>query len=128
MPNVLIIDDSTTTRWFYRETLEAAGFAVDEAFNGLEGLEKAMISSFDLMVVDVNMPKMDGLTFLTEMRKREGIRATPAIMISTQDRPVDRTKAYSVGANAYFVKPIDPETLVRYGRAMTGVPAPRGHS
>ncbi len=128
MPNVLIIDDSATTRLFYRETLEAAGFAVEEAFNGLEGLEKAMSSPFDLMVVDVNMPKMDGLTFLSELRTREEIRATPAIMISTQDRPADRVKAYAVGANVYFVKPIDPETLVRYGRAMTGVPAPRGHS
>jgi two-component system chemotaxis response regulator CheY len=128
MPNILIIDDSATTRFFYREALEAAGFAVDEAFNGLEGLEKALISSFDLMLVDINMPKMDGLTFLAEVRKREEIRATPAIMISTQDRPADRARAYAVGANAYFVKPIDPDTLVRYGRAMTGVPAPRGHS
>lgn len=126
MPTVLIIDDSATTRLFYRETLEAAGFAVDEAFNGLEGLEKATIAAFDLVVVDVNMPKMDGLTFLSELRKREEIRATSAIMISTQDRPADRVKAYAVGANAYFVKPVDPDILLRYGRAMTGVPATLG--
>ena len=74
MPNVLIIDDSATTRLFYRETLEAAGFAVDEAINGLEGLEKTMTSPFDLIIVDINMPKMDGLTFLSELRKREEVR------------------------------------------------------
>ena len=125
MPNALVIDDSATTRLFYRETLEAAGFAVEEAINGLDGLEKAMTSPFDLVVVDINMPKMDGLTFLSELRKREEVRALPAIMISTQDRPADRAKAYAAGANIYFVKPIDPETLVRYGRLMTGAPAPR---
>jgi two-component system chemotaxis response regulator CheY len=125
MPSALIIDDSATTRSFYRETLEAAGFAVEEAINGLEGLEKAMTSPFDLLVVDVNMPKMDGLTFLSELRRREEIRALPAIMISTQDRPGDRAKADAAGANIYFVKPIQPEILVRYGRLMTGGPGPR---
>jgi two-component system chemotaxis response regulator CheY len=125
MPHALVIDDSATTRLFYRETLEAAGFVVEEGINGLDGLEKAMTSPFDLIIVDINMPKMDGLTFLSELRKREEIRALPAIMISTQDRPADRAKAYAAGANIYFIKPIDPETLVRYGRLMTGVLAPR---
>ena len=125
MPNVLVIDDSATTRLFYRETLEAAGFVVEEGINGLDGLEKAMTSPFDLIIVDINMPKMDGLTFLSETRKREEIRALPAIMISTQDRPADRAKAYAAGANIYFIKPIDPEILVRYGRLMTGAEAPR---
>ena len=124
MPNALIIDDSATTRFYYRETLEAAGFGVEEAINGLDGLEKVMTWPFDLIVVDINMPKMDGLTFLSELRRREEIRALPAIMISTQDRPGDRAKAYAAGANVYCVKPIEPETLVRYGRLMTGAPAP----
>ena len=126
MPHALVIDDSATTRLFYRETLEAAGIAVEEAINGLDGLEKVMSSPFDFIVVDINMPKMDGLTFLFELRKREEVRALPAIMISTQDRPADRAKAYAAGANIYFVKPVDPETLVRYGRLMTGVLPPRG--
>lgn len=126
MPNVLIVDDSTTTRMFYREALEAAGFEVEEALNGLEALEKVMLSSFDLAIVDINMPKMDGLTFLRELRRREEIRSLPAIVISTQDRPEDRVKAHASGANIYFVKPIDRNILVEYGRLMTGAGASRG--
>ena len=123
MPNVLIIDDSATTRMFYRATLESAGFAVDEAANGLEGLEKTMLAPFDLVIVDINMPKMDGLEFLAQLRRREEVRSLPAIVISTQQRAQDRARAHAAGANAYVVKPIDPQALVAYGRLMTGTPA-----
>jgi two-component system chemotaxis response regulator CheY len=123
MPNVLIIDDSATTRMFYRATLESAGFAVDEAANGFEGLEKTMLAPFDLVIVDINMPKMDGLEFLAELRRREEVRSLPAIVISTQQRAQDRARAHAAGANAYVVKPIDPQALVAYGRLMTGTPA-----
>jgi two-component system chemotaxis response regulator CheY len=127
MPHVLVIDDSSTTRMFYRETLEAAGFRVDEALNGIEGLEKTMMEPFDLLIVDINMPKMDGLTFLRELRRRAEICGLPAIVISTQDRPEDRVRAHASGANVYVVKPIDPRVLVEYGRLMTGSPATSGH-
>jgi two-component system chemotaxis response regulator CheY len=123
MPNVLIIDDSATTRMFYRATLESAGFAVDEAANGFEGLEKTMLAPFDLVIVDINMPKMDGLEFLAELRRREEVRSLPAIVISTQQRAQDRARAHAAGANAYVVKPINPQALVAYGRLMTGTPA-----
>jgi len=123
MPNVLIIDDSATTRMFYRATLESAGFAVDEAANGFEGLEKTMLAPFDLVIVDINMPKMDGLEFLAELRRREEVRSLPAIVISTQQRAQDRARAHAAGANAYVVKPIDPQALVAYGRLMTGTSA-----
>jgi two-component system chemotaxis response regulator CheY len=123
MPNVLVIDDSATTRMFYRATLEAAGFSVNEAANGLEGLEKTMLEPFDLVIVDINMPKMDGIAFLTELRRREEIRGLPALVISTQQRDKDRARAHAAGANAYVVKPIDPQALVAYGRLMTGTSA-----
>ena len=123
MPNVLVIDDSATTRMFYRATLESAGFAVDEAANGFEGLEKTMLAPFDLVIVDINMPKMDGLEFLAELRRREEVRSLPAIVISTQQRAQDRARAHAAGANAYVVKPIDPQALVAYGRLMTGTSA-----
>ena len=123
MPNVLIIDDSATTRMFYRATLESAGFAVDEATNGFEGLEKTMLAPFDLVIVDINMPKMDGLEFLAQLRRREEVRSLPAIVISTQQRAQDRARAHAAGANAYVVKPIDPQALVAYGRLMTGTSA-----
>jgi two-component system chemotaxis response regulator CheY len=123
MPNILVIDDSATTRMFYRATLESAGFAVHEAANGLEGLEKTMLAPFDLVIVDINMPKMDGLEFLAELRRREEVRGLPAIVISTMQRVEDRARAHAAGANAYVVKPIDPQALVAYGRLMTGTQA-----
>jgi len=120
MQHALIIDDSSTARMYYREILEEAGFAVEEAINGFEGLEKAMSQSFDVMLVDVNMPKMDGYTFLGQLRRAPEIEAVPAIMISTEARAADKAKAYAVGANFYLVKPVDPGELAAFARLVTG--------
>jgi two-component system chemotaxis response regulator CheY len=120
MSHVLVIDDSSTTRLYYRDNLEQAGFTVDEAINGIEGLEKSMSQSFDLILVDINMPKMDGYTFMNQLRRSSELRSVPAIMISTQAREADRTKAYAAGANVYIVKPVDPVELVAYGQLLTG--------
>lgn len=121
MAHVLIIDDSGTVRLYYREVLEAAGFDVDEAINGFEGLEKLMNESFDLIIVDVNMPKMDGYTFLDQLRRSPELQHVPAIMISTEARDADQAKAYAVGANFYLVKPVSPDGLASCARLMTGV-------
>jgi two-component system chemotaxis response regulator CheY len=126
MPNVLVVDDSSTTRLYYREILEAAGFGVDEAINGIEGLEKAMNQSFDLLLVDVNMPKMDGYTFLEHLRRADDLDVVPAIMISTQARTADQTRAYAAGANMYIVKPVDSVALASRCLLMTGQPLPDG--
>jgi two-component system chemotaxis response regulator CheY len=66
------------------------------------------------------MPKMDGYTFMNQLRRSSELRSVPAIMISTQAREVDRTKAYAAGANVYIVKPVDPVELVAYGQLLTG--------
>ncbi|MCW6512881.1 response regulator [Lichenifustis flavocetrariae] len=120
MPYALIIDDSSTTRLYYREILEEAGFVVDEAINGIEGLEKAMNQSFDIFLVDLNMPKMDGYTFLDQVRRTIELQAVPAIMISTQAREADQTKAYAAGANLYMIKPVHAADLTTRSRLMTG--------
>jgi two-component system chemotaxis response regulator CheY len=120
----LIIDDSSTARMYYRDVLERADLVVDEAINGLEGLEKAMNQSFDLILVDVNMPKMDGYKFLDQLRRSPGLQGVPVIMISTEAREVDRRKAYATGANCYLVKPVDPVELEVFARLVIGS-APR---
>ncbi|KQT69075.1 MULTISPECIES: response regulator [unclassified Aureimonas] len=126
MAHALIIDDSSTVRMFYREVLEAEGFAVDEAINGLEGLEKVMSEAFDVVLVDVNMPRMDGYTFLKEMRAMPETQGLPAVMISTEAKPEDQTKAYASGANIYMVKPVHPTELAAIVRLVTGAaPAQR---
>ena len=119
MPNVLVIDNSATTRMFYRETLESAGLRVDEALNGLEGLEKTMRRRS--ICHRRHQHAEDGRARIPrELGGASEIRGLPAIVISTQQRAQDRASAHAAGANAYVVKPIDPQALVAYGRLMTG--------
>ena len=120
MKRILVIDDAATVRMYYRQVLEAQGFAVDEAGNGYEGLEKALIGTFDLYIIDVNMPKMDGYTVLRSIRREPSIGATPALMISTEGQARDTAAAYAAGANLYFQKPVRPDALVLYVRLLTG--------
>ncbi|MGU3467424.1 PleD family two-component system response regulator [Methylobacterium sp. C33D] len=120
MARILVVDDATTVRMYYREVLEEAGFAVEEAVNGFEGLEKAVTESFDLVLVDVNMPKMDGYAFLRQGRTMPELQAVPAVMISTESAGPDPARAFAAGANLYLVKPVGPDALVEVATVMAG--------
>jgi len=111
MKRILVVDDAATVRMYHRSVLESAGYEVDEAINGIEALERALQSSFDLFVVDVNMPKLDGYGFLRELRGQD-IPQVPAIMISTEAEASDRELAYAAGANLYMIKPSRPAQLL----------------
>jgi two-component system chemotaxis response regulator CheY len=120
---VLIVDDASLVLLYYRGALEQAGFAVEEALNGLEALEKLLSLQVDLVIVDVNMPQMDGLRFLERLRAKappEG--AIPALVTSTEGKSVDMAAARAAGANFYLVKPLSPETLVEHARLLSGAP------
>ena len=117
---ILIVDDAATVRLYHRGILESAGHAVTEAVNGVEALEKALSSTFDLFVVDINMPKLDGYGFLRELRAQSGTQV-PAIMISTEAEAADQSRAYAVGANAYLIKPVRPEQLLMHAQLLLGV-------
>jgi two-component system chemotaxis response regulator CheY len=118
---ILIIDDAATVRMYHRSYLEGAGYAVDEAFNGVEALEKVFTKGpFDLYLVDINMPKLDGYGFLRELRQQD-IRQAPALMISTEAQSHDKTRAFEAGANFYLVKPIKPDELLAYCRLLLGL-------
>jgi two-component system chemotaxis response regulator CheY len=123
-PRVLVVDDGITMRLFYRSVLEAAGFVVEEAINGVEGYEKALTQPFDLMIVDINMPKMDGYSMLRAIRGISAIQSIPAVTISTEAGDRDATRAYEAGANFYMVKPVAPSELEEVARLMTGIPVP----
>jgi two-component system, chemotaxis family, chemotaxis protein CheY len=123
-PRVLVVDDGITMRLFYRSVLEAAGFIVEEAVNGVEGYEKALTQPFDLMIVDINMPKMDGYSMLRAIRGISAIQSIPAVTISTEAGDRDATRAYEAGANFYMVKPVAPNELTEVVRLMAGIPAP----
>lgn len=119
MSRILVVDDAATVRLYHRSTLEGAGYTVDEAMNGLEAIEKLLLAPFDLYIVDVNMPKMDGYTFLRQLRSMEVYQA-PAIMVSTESEAQDRTRAYQAGANLYLRKPADPQALCSYVAMLLG--------
>jgi two-component system chemotaxis response regulator CheY len=119
MKPILIVDDAATVRMYHRSILEAAGYKVEEAVNGVEALEKSLQASFGLYVVDVNMPKLDGYGFLRELRAQDTFQA-PAIMISTEAETNDHKRAYEAGANAYLVKPVKPDQLLMYAKLLVG--------
>lgn len=120
---ILVVDDAALVRTYYRSILEEAGFRVAEALNGLEALESLLSAAVDLLVVDINMPQMDGLTFLQTLRQKKGpIACIPALVTSTESAEADFAAARAAGANYYLVKPVEREQLVQFARMFCGVP------
>lgn len=120
---ILVVDDSSLVRLYYRSTLEKAGFEVEQAINGIEAMERVLSQRFDMVIVDVNMPRMDGFTFLRSLRCGVDDTATlPALMISTESEPQDIAEARAAGANFYLVKPVAEAELVHHVCVLTGAP------
>jgi two-component system chemotaxis response regulator CheY len=122
--HVLVVDDAATVRMYHRKMLSDAGWQVDEAVNGLEALEKVMNrpagQGFDLFVVDINMPKMDGYTFVRELRRLAQVPPAPVLMVSTESQMQDANAARDAGANGYLVKPARPAELALAAALMLG--------
>ena len=119
---ILVVDDASLVRLYYRTTLEAAGFRVEEAMNGLEALEKLLTFPVHLLIVDINMPQMDGLTFLQAVRQKDrALASIPALVTSTESAEADFTAARVAGANYYLVKPIDQPRLREVADLLCGV-------
>jgi len=110
---VMVIDDSKTVRSYHGTLLKDLGLEVLEAENGMEALEKSLQDTVDLFLVDINMPIMDGYSFVKEIRTKEAHKTTPIVMISTQSHDEDKEEAYEMGANLYEIKPIKPNDLNR---------------
>lgn len=120
---ILVVDDASLVRRFYRDALERAGFEVDEALNGVEALEKVLGESYDLVIVDVNMPQMDGMTFLRTLRRQSAaVSSLPSLVISTEAARQDAAAARAAGANFYLVKPVSQDRLVEHVSIMCGLP------
>jgi two-component system chemotaxis response regulator CheY len=118
---ILVVDDSSLVRLYYHGALEKAGFAVEQAINGIEATEKVLAQGFDLLIVDVNMPGMDGFSFVRDLRHRkEDIAALPILMITTEAGETDIADARAAGVNYYLVKPVSEADLVRHVAALAG--------
>ena len=118
---VLVVDDASLVRLYYRSALESAGFEVAEALNGLEALEHLLEGRFDLVIVDVNMPRMDGISFLKTLRAKSlPLSSVPVLVASTEAAPRRVAAAHAAGANFYVVKPLSTESLVQYASLLSG--------
>lgn len=110
---VLIVDDSATVRRALEETLTDAGYAVTEASDGLDALEMAGRSRFDLLITDLNMPKMNGMDFVKEFRKLDGCRFTPTIMLTTESNTLKKIESFEIGVSGWLNKPFHPDQVMR---------------
>lgn len=124
MTHILVIDDAATVRMYHRKLLSDAGWQIEEAINGVEALEKLANQPkdkpFDLFVVDVNMPKMDGYSFVRELRRLGDVPQAPVMMVSTESQSHDATAAQDAGANCYLIKPAKPQELVLTAALLLG--------
>lgn len=119
---ILVVDDSSLVRLYYRDVLEKSGFEVEQAINGIEAMEKVLARRFDLAIVDVNMPRMDGFSFLRSLRSSAAEMATlPVLVITTEAGQRDILDARAAGANFYLVKPVSVNDLESHAFVLTGM-------
>ncbi|MDY6988714.1 MAG: response regulator [Thermodesulfobacteriota bacterium] len=111
---ILIVDDSPSVRKLVEFTLKSKGFQVTPAEDGLQALELMGKEQFDAIILDINMPRMDGLKFLEKMRPDDAYASTPVIVLTTEGLEEDRDRAMELGATAYMVKPFKPTQLLGF--------------
>lgn len=114
-PLVLLVEDDENLRLTTALVLERQGFAVVTAGDGVEGLEQLTRHAPDVLLVDVMMPRMDGITFVRRARERTD---TPAVMLTARDLPYDQLAGFDAGADDYVVKPFDGDVLAARLRAV----------
>ena len=110
--SILTVDDSPSIRVAIKIALTNAGYTVTEAANGAEGIEKAQAAAFDMIITDLNMPVMDGLTAARAIRADERWKKLPIVMLTAKAMPDDQQKCIDAGANDHMSKPIDVDKLL----------------
>jgi two-component system chemotaxis response regulator CheY len=118
--SILTVDDSSSIRVAIRIALTGAGYKVAEAANGAEGVDKANGGGFDLIVTDLNMPVMDGLTMIETLRAQPAHRGVPIIFLTTESDAAMKERAKAAGATGWITKPFDPDQLVRICKKVLG--------
>jgi len=119
--HILIVDDSKTIRNLVAFIMKKEGFTISTAEDGLDGLEKLYAAEhIDLIVSDINMPRMDGFTFIKTVREQDAYRDVPIVVLSTEGQDHDIQMGLSLGANLYMVKPAQPDKMVKNVRMLLG--------
>jgi two-component system chemotaxis response regulator CheY len=118
--SILTVDDSPSLRMAIRIALTGAGYSVAEAGDGVEGIAKASSQRFDLIITDLNMPNMDGLTMIRELRKSPAQTGVPIVFLTTESEESLKAQAKAAGATGWLVKPFNADQLVKIARKVLG--------
>jgi len=109
---VMIVDDSASVRQLVSITLKGAGYDVMEGSDGADALKKLTGQKIHLIISDVNMPNMDGITFVKEVKKLPDYKFTPIIMLTTESQESKKQEGQAAGAKAWIVKPFQPDQML----------------
>ncbi len=112
MASILAVDDSASMRQMVSFTLKSAGHTVTEAEDGVVALSLAKSGAYDLVITDVNMPNMDGITLISELRKLPSFKFTPLLMLTTESSSDKKMAGKNAGATGWIVKPFNPDQLL----------------
>ena len=117
---ILAIDDSRTMRSMVRRALDAAGFTCEVAEDGIEGVRRFGELRPDVVITDINMPRMDGFGVIESIRKDAANRGVPILVLTTETALEFKARARTAGATGWIVKPFDDQSLVQVVRRVTG--------
>lgn len=117
---ILTVDDSPSIRQMVAFTLKGAGYEVVEAVDGLDGLQKAKAKPVNLILSDQNMPKMDGISMIKELRALPQYRTVPILMLTTESGETMKAQGKAAGATGWLVKPFDPQKLLEVVKKVIG--------
>lgn len=113
MTKILAVDDSASMRQMVNFTLTGAGYDVKDAADGQQALDLAKREQFDVIVSDVNMPVMDGITLISELRKLPQYKSVPMLMLTTESSSDKKMQGKQAGATGWIVKPFNPDKLLK---------------
>ena len=120
MAQILAVDDSASMRQMVAFTLKSVGHQVMEATDGQDALNKAKSQRFDLIVTDVNMPIMDGISFIKNIRTHPNYKSTPILMLTTESSMDKKAQGKAAGATGWIVKPFNPDQLLAVVKKVLG--------
>lgn len=118
--SILIVDDAVSMRGLVAMTLRNAGYEVIEASDGKDALNKLSGKRVNLIITDLNMPNMDGITLIKTVKTLPNHRFTPIIMLTTESQAEKKAEGQKAGAKAWIVKPFKPETLLDVVKKIIG--------
>jgi len=117
---ILIVDDASSIRSLISMTLKSSGYDVVEAIDGKDGLSKVKAEKVDMIISDLNMPNMNGIEFITEVKKDAALKFIPIVMLTTESEESKKQDGQKAGAMAWIIKPVKPEILLATVKKVVG--------